>query len=158
MTLDIDATLVEVHSENKQGTAAHDKGGFGFHPLLCFSNTATRSAPCCVPATPPRTASTTTSNRSTRRSADSAAVAAGHRCGDAAPTSPARCGCAPTAGCSVHIAEACGDRNVGFSLVARANDAIDAAIVAALADADRWQAAISLNPPFWLGGGDFGGG
>ena len=38
VTLDIDATLIEVHSENKQGTAAHYKGGFGFHPLLCFSD------------------------------------------------------------------------------------------------------------------------
>ena len=31
-----------------------------------------------------------------------------------------------SAGCSVRIAEACRDRNVGFSLVARRNDAIDA--------------------------------
>jgi hypothetical protein len=27
---------VEIHSENKDGTAAHFKGGFGFHPLFCF--------------------------------------------------------------------------------------------------------------------------
>ena len=36
--LDVDATLVEVHSENKDGTAAHFRGGFGFHPLLCFAD------------------------------------------------------------------------------------------------------------------------
>jgi hypothetical protein len=36
--LDVDATLVEIHSENKDGTAAHFKGGFGFHPLLCFAD------------------------------------------------------------------------------------------------------------------------
>lgn len=33
--LDIDATLIEVHSE-KEGASAHFKGGFGYHPMLCF--------------------------------------------------------------------------------------------------------------------------
>ena len=35
VVLDIDSTLVEVHSENKDRAAAHFKGGFGFHPMLC---------------------------------------------------------------------------------------------------------------------------
>jgi hypothetical protein len=35
ITLDFDAQLVECHSE-KEGAAAHRKGGFGFHPLHCF--------------------------------------------------------------------------------------------------------------------------
>ena len=35
LILDLDATLVTVHSE-KQGAAGTYKGGFGFHPLLCF--------------------------------------------------------------------------------------------------------------------------
>ena len=30
--------LVEIHSENKAGTAATHKSGFGFHPLLCFAD------------------------------------------------------------------------------------------------------------------------
>ena len=33
MILDIDASLVEIHSENKDGTAPNFKGGFGFHPM-----------------------------------------------------------------------------------------------------------------------------
>jgi Transposase DDE domain group 1 len=33
--IDVDATLVESHSE-KQGASAHRKHGFGFHPLLAF--------------------------------------------------------------------------------------------------------------------------
>jgi len=33
--LDIDATLVTAHSE-KEGAAGTYKGGFGFHPLLCY--------------------------------------------------------------------------------------------------------------------------
>ncbi|MGH3838366.1 MAG: IS1380 family transposase [Acidimicrobiales bacterium] len=35
LVLDVDATVVEAHSE-KQGAAAHFKGGFGFHPILVF--------------------------------------------------------------------------------------------------------------------------
>jgi Transposase DDE domain group 1 len=35
IVLDIDATLVSAHSE-KEDAAGNWKGGFGFHPLLCF--------------------------------------------------------------------------------------------------------------------------
>ncbi len=38
VVLDIDASLVEIHSENKQGTAANYKGGFGFGPMFCFAD------------------------------------------------------------------------------------------------------------------------
>jgi hypothetical protein len=36
--LDLDASLVETHSDNKQGAAPHFKGGYGFHPLFCFAD------------------------------------------------------------------------------------------------------------------------
>ena len=36
VTLDFDATLVEVDSEHKEGAAANWKHGFGFHPLLIY--------------------------------------------------------------------------------------------------------------------------
>ena len=38
VVLDIDASLVEIHSEKKEGTAPTYKGGFGFHPLFCFAD------------------------------------------------------------------------------------------------------------------------
>ena len=38
MILDLDASLIEIHSENKEGTAANFKHGFGFHPLFCFAD------------------------------------------------------------------------------------------------------------------------
>jgi hypothetical protein len=41
VVLDIDSTLAEIHSENKENTAPTYKGGFGFHPMLCFAD-ATR--------------------------------------------------------------------------------------------------------------------
>ena len=36
--LDIDASLVDIHSENKEQTAPTFKGGFGFHPMFCFAD------------------------------------------------------------------------------------------------------------------------
>ena len=38
VVLDIDASLVEIHSEHKQGTAPTYKRGFGFHPMFCFAD------------------------------------------------------------------------------------------------------------------------
>ena len=35
LVIDVDATLVEAHSD-KQGARGHYKGGYGFHPLLAF--------------------------------------------------------------------------------------------------------------------------
>jgi Transposase DDE domain group 1 len=35
LILDIDASLLTAHSE-KEGAAGNYKGGFGFHPLLCY--------------------------------------------------------------------------------------------------------------------------
>ena len=40
VVLDIDASLVQIHSENKAGTGPNYKGAFGFHPLFCFADAA----------------------------------------------------------------------------------------------------------------------
>jgi hypothetical protein len=34
----LDASLVDIHSENKEGTAANYKRGFGFSPMFCFAD------------------------------------------------------------------------------------------------------------------------
>ena len=36
VVLDVDASLVEIHSERKQGATPHFKRGFGFQPMFCF--------------------------------------------------------------------------------------------------------------------------
>lgn len=36
VVLDVDATVLHLHSENKQHAAPTFKHGFGFHPMLCF--------------------------------------------------------------------------------------------------------------------------
>ena len=38
VVLDIDSSLCEVHSENKQGAAPTYKRGFGFHPMYCTAD------------------------------------------------------------------------------------------------------------------------
>ncbi len=47
-----------------------------------------------------------------------------------------------SAGCSQTFAGACRDRNVGFALVARTNQAVHAAISRIEHDGDRWQPAL----------------
>ena len=36
--LDIDASIVGIHSENKENAAATFKGTYGFHPMMCFAD------------------------------------------------------------------------------------------------------------------------
>jgi hypothetical protein len=36
--LDIDASLVEIHTDGKENAAPNYKGGFGFHPMFCFAD------------------------------------------------------------------------------------------------------------------------
>lgn len=38
VVLDIDGSLHQVHSENKEEAAANYKGGYGFHPIYCFAD------------------------------------------------------------------------------------------------------------------------
>jgi hypothetical protein len=74
-------------------------------------------------------------------------VAAGHRRGDD-PASARRPVVlrADSAGCSTRIAEACRDRNVGFSLVARGNAEIESAIAKVPVTDDRWLPAVKQTP------------
>ena len=83
VVLDVDASLVEIHSENKQQAASHYKGGFGFHPMFCFSDEGEALAGMLRPG-----------NAAANSGADQLAVvdlaiaqlpadvAVGHRCGD----------------------------------------------------------------------------
>jgi hypothetical protein len=84
VVLDIDATLVEVHSENKAGTAPTYKRGFGFHPMLCFAD-ATGEALAARLRPGNAGANTVTDHLGVLDDAMGqlpAEVAVGHRCGD----------------------------------------------------------------------------
>jgi len=48
VVLDIDASLIEVVSENKEDTAPNYKGGFGFHPMFCFADATGEALSSCL--------------------------------------------------------------------------------------------------------------
>ena len=147
LVVDIDSTLVEVHSENKAGAAPHFKGGFGFRPMVCST---AGGEPLWGMLRPGNAAANSIADH--LRVLDNAVSvlpesdAAGHRRGD--PEDMVR---RPmlvridAAGCSAHIAHGCNERNVGFAVTARAADGIDAAIAAARCDEDLWTQA-TPNP------------
>jgi hypothetical protein len=144
VVLDIDSSLHEIHSENKQDTAATYKGGFGFHPMYCFADATGETL--AVRLRP--------GNAGANNIADHVAVldsaiaqlpveiAVGHRPGD----DPALVRRAvqvrvDSAGCSDFVWR-CRQRNVGFAVVARSNQAIHAAISRVAWDDDVWFPAL----------------
>ncbi len=144
LVLDIDSTLVEVHSQNKAGAAPHYKGGYGFGPMLCSTGDG---EPLWVKLRPGNAAANHIADhlevldRSIGQLPD--AFAAGHRRGDdpAAAAQPMRLR-TDSAGCSALIAQRCRDRNITYFMTARHNTQITAAIAAARTDPDRWQPAV----------------
>ena len=144
VVLDIDSTLVEVHSQNKTGTAAHFKGGFGFHPMLCVTDDG---EPLSVMLRPGNAAANNISDHIEVLDAAvaqlPASVAAGHREHDDAETTRRRLQLrVDSAGCSTHIAAACRARNVEFFMTARSNNQVTAAIDCNRIDPEAWQQAL----------------
>jgi hypothetical protein len=149
VVLDIDATLVEVHSENKAGTAATYKGGFGFHPMFCFADATGEALAARL-----RPGNATANNAADHlRVLDDAVaqlpagVAAGHRSGDAAELAErpviVR---ADSAGATAGFVAGCRDRNIGFAVVARSTKQVTAAISRTFTEADsRWAPARRQN-------------
>ncbi len=144
VVLDIDSTLVEVHSENKAGAAAHFKGGFGFHPMLCATEAG---EPLSIRLRPGNAAANSICDHIEVLDAAieqlPAAVAAPHRPGgDAAGASREVHPRVDAAGCCVHIAEACRKRDIRFFMTARSNDEVTAAIDHTRFDTAAWQPAL----------------
>jgi hypothetical protein len=143
VVLDVDASLVEIHSENKQGAASHYKGGFGFHPMFCFTDDGEALAGILRPG-----------NAAANSGADQlavvdaaiaqlpSAVAVGHRPGDDADLAAERVVVrADTAG---HVHGFIGGlvaRNIEFSVSARVSDLLDGQI--RQVPAKRWRLAIN---------------
>jgi Transposase DDE domain group 1 len=145
VVLDIDASLVEIHSENKDGTAATYKGGFGFAPMFCFAD-ATGEALAAV-LRPGNAAANVIADHLTVLDAAIAQLpadlAVGHTVGD--DKSLVRRAIqvrTDSAGCTAFV-DGCRARNVGFAVVARTNTNVHQAISKIHAnDPDRrWQQA-----------------
>jgi len=145
VVLDIDASLVQIHSENKTGTAATYKGGFGFHPMFCFADaTGETLASLLRPG-----------NAGANDIADHLAVldaaiaqlperaAAGHRLGDdAGQVQRAVVVRTDSAGATNGFVAGCRARNIGFCVVARRSAQIHSAILHTIGD-DAWTPALT---------------
>jgi hypothetical protein len=141
--LDVDASLVEIHSEKKQRAASHYKGGYGFHPMFCFSDDGEALAGVLRPG-----------NAAANSGADQLAVvdlaiaqlppdvAAGHRPGD--DPSEVREPVVVRADTAGHVQAFVAGlvaRNIEFSISARVSDLLDAAIMRV--PKRRWRPAIN---------------
>ena len=115
--LDIDASLVEVHSENKESTAPTFKGGFGFHPMFCFAD-ATGETLAGLLRSGNAGANTVADHVTVLDQAVAqlpVEVAAGHRAGDDEATVGREVIVrADSAGCTEGFLAACRARNIGF--------------------------------------------
>ena len=144
VVLDIDASLVQIHSENKAGTGPNYKGGFGFHPLLCFAD-ATGEALSGMLRPGSAGANTLADHFSVLDAAIAqlpVEIAAGHHAGDEVSMVRRLVQVrTDSAGCSTRFAAGCRSRNIGFAVVARSNASIHKGISCIQRDETRWQPA-----------------
>jgi hypothetical protein len=143
--LDLDASLVEIHSENKQGTAPNYKRGYGFHPLFCFADAtgealAGQLRPGNASANDVADLLGVLDDGVSQLPAD---VRAGHGEGDD-PGLVERSVVvrSDSAGGTKAFVDGCRERNIGFHVVARRQIAVSAAIATANEDPDRWENAL----------------
>lgn len=153
VVLDIDASLVEIHSENKEQTAATYKRGFGFHPMFCFAD-VTGEALAAVLRPGNAGANTVTDHLAVLDTAIGQlpeSVAAGHRPGDDADLvdRPVLVR-TDSAGCSAGFVAGCRARNIGFAVVARRNAQIHSALLRS-AGSKNWTPAVTQNGEHRLG-------
>ena len=143
VVLDVDAALVEVHSENKESAASHFKGGYGFHPMFCFADHSGEALAGIL-----RPGNANANSGADQLAVVDAALAqlpAAHRVGHH-PGDPADAVVHPivvrtdTAGYVVAFAQALVERNIEFSIGARVNDQVSAAIGAVAPGA--WRRAV----------------
>jgi hypothetical protein len=143
VVLDVDAALVEMHSENKESAASHFKGGYGFHPMFCFADHSGEALAAILRP----------GNANANSGVDQLAVVdmalaqlppehrLGHQAGDPreAVVHPVVVR-ADTAGYVAAFAQGLAARNVEFSIGARVNDQVSAAIAAV--DPSAWRRAV----------------
>jgi hypothetical protein len=144
VVLDLDASVVDIHSEHKEGTAATYKGNVGFHPLFCFSDA---TGECLSWQLRPgnATANAVVDNLAVLDAGIAQLpeeIARGHRVGDDHATiTRALTVRSDSAGCTVGFMAGCRARGVAFVVVARTNAQVQGAIFAAAGFDDLWAPA-----------------
>jgi hypothetical protein len=148
VVLDIDASLVEIHTESKELAAPTFKGGFGFHPMFCFAD-ATGEALGTVLRPGNATANTIADHVGVLDRAIAqlpGTIALGHQVGDdpwlADRDVIVR---ADSAGCTTGFLSACADRNVSFCVAARTNAQLSSAIYETSVIEGLWHEAVTTN-------------
>ena len=144
VVLDIDSSLHQIHSENKEDTAANYKGGFGFHPIYCFADATGETLAVRL-----RPGNAGANNIADHLAVLDAAIAqlpeeiaVGHRPGDDPCVVRRHIQVrVDSAGCTDFVRHARA-RNVGFAVVARSNAAIHAALSRLTYHRHAWKPAI----------------
>jgi Transposase DDE domain group 1 len=145
VVLDVDASLVEIHSEGKQGTGPTYKGGFGFHPLVVFADA---TGECLASMLRPGNAGANTVADHLQVTDEAIAqlpeeLAAGHHDGDDASLVQREVVIrADSAGCTEEFLKGCRARNIGFSVVCRRTSQIEEAIFCAIGIEQCWTPAV----------------
>jgi len=147
VVLDIDGSLYQIHSENKQETAANYKGGFGFHPIYCFADATGETL--AVRLRPGNAGANNIADHVALLDAALAGlpseIAVGHLPGDDASlvNRPVQVR-TYSAGCTDFVWHA-RNRNVGFAVIARSNASVHPAIGRIAFDAEAWQPALGQD-------------
>ena len=146
VVLDIDASLVEIHTETKEGTGPTYKGGWGYHPMLCFADATGECLSSLL--RPGNAAANTVSDHLDVLDAAIAQlpdeVAGGHRPGDdPAAVTRAMVVRSDSAGCTQGFVSGCRARNVAFLVVARTNAQVQGAIFNAVGMDELWEPAVT---------------
>jgi hypothetical protein len=148
--LDIDATLVNTHSDDhKELTGPNYKGGYGMHPMACFADCTGEALSFLL-----RPGNATANDAKDHLTVLDAAVdalpavlAAGHRVGDP-PDAVLRemLVRADSAGCTAEFVAGCGKRNIRFAVTVRqTKDVARAAGYAHIVHKNRWRRAVDQN-------------
>jgi Transposase DDE domain group 1 len=147
VVLDIDSSLHEIHSENKQLTGPTYKGGFGFHPIYCFADATGETL--AVRLRPGNAGANNVIDLigvlDTAIDGLSEQIAAGHHLGDDAGLVRRDLQVRADSAAGRTFALSCRARNVGFAVVARSNEQIHAAISRVAYTSEFWQPAVRQN-------------
>ena len=142
--LDIDASLHEIHSENKEGAGAHYKGGYGFHPLYVFSDAtgeclSVKLRPGNAPA---NTVSDHVEVLNHAIEALPAHIRIGHGRGDSPNLVERAVRVRTDSAGGPTLARRLTEHNIGFSMACRTSGQIREAIARIEGDTKRWKPAL----------------
>jgi hypothetical protein len=154
VVLDVDASLVDIHTGDKEGTGPNYKSGFGFHPGLEFADA---TGECLAQMLRPGNANAGTVADHLHLLGEAIAqlpneIAQGHREGDDVPLATREVVIrSDSAGCAVGFLSGCLARSVSFSVIARRTTQVEAAIFNAIGIEEVWSPAIRQDGEFRTG-------